>query len=92
MKAGSRFESSKPHHAFAIERRFLELTVNDHDVAGLRESGRSLQSIIRAGGRFCPHLSLLAKGRFLVTETATDGDSVRMSDSVDSKWAALFAT
>ena len=41
--------------------------------AGLRESGRSQQSIIGASGRFCPHLSLLAKSRFLacfLTSTA----------------------
>ena len=34
-----KFESSQPNHAFAIERRFPELTVNDRDMAGLRESG-----------------------------------------------------
>ena len=62
-------------NAFAIERRFPELPVNDRDVAGLCESGRSQQSIIGASGRFCPHLSLLAKSRFLATETAADGDS-----------------
>ena len=70
--------NSRAHHAFAIERRFPELPVNDRDVAGLCESGRSQQSIIGASGRFCPHLSLLAKSRFLATETAAGGDSVRM--------------
>jgi len=56
---------------------FPELTVNDRDVAGLRERGWSLQSIIRAGGRFCPGLSLLAKSRFPAIEIAADGDSLR---------------
>ena len=78
-------DNSRPHHAFALERRFPELSVNDRDVAGLRESGWSPQSTIRTGGRFCLHLSLLAKSRFPAIETGSDGDSVRMSDKLDSK-------
>jgi len=31
MKAGSRFESSRPHHAFTVERRFPELAEKDRD-------------------------------------------------------------
>ena len=31
------FESSQPHHAFAVERRFPELTVNDRDVIELSQ-------------------------------------------------------
>jgi hypothetical protein len=30
---------TQPHHAFAVEQRFPELTVNDRDVVGLGESG-----------------------------------------------------
>jgi hypothetical protein len=66
--------SSRLHHAFAVERRFPELTANDRDVAGLGESGQSPQSIIRGGERLYPQLSLLAKSRFPATETAADSD------------------
>ena len=40
------WDNSRAHHAFTVERRFPELTVNDRDVAGLRERSWSLQSII----------------------------------------------
>ena len=69
--------NSQPHHAFAIERRFPELPVNDRDVAGLCESGRSQHSIIGASGRFCPHLSLLAKSRFSGNNTSMMGEMLR---------------
>ena len=62
--------NSQAHHAFAVERRFPELTANDRGVAGLGESGRSPESIIRGGQRLHPQLSLLAKSRFPATETA----------------------
>src|SRR6516164_8390326 len=47
-------------------------------LAALRESDRSPRSIIQAGGRFCPLLSLLTKSGFPATETRRTETPVRM--------------
>jgi hypothetical protein len=53
----------------------------DRDVAGLGESGRSPQSrLSEAVSGFTSSCLCWRKNRFPATETAADGDSVRMSD------------
>ena len=51
--------NSQAHHAFAVERRFPELTANDRDVAGLGESGRSPGTLSAQPAHLWPERYLL---------------------------------